>query len=157
MTCCARRVVAASAMALATGCYSFHEVAPGSVTPGATVRVTLSTEEAVRQQQGLGGLRQQVEGEVVPLETTGTLGLTIPLREGSPADRPGLNTFLDVPWTSVMRIEEKRLSVGRTVALAGAGAAATIAILAVSTGGTGGGEDPPSNSVLVPVLRLLFR
>lgn len=157
MICCVRRGVAALAMLLASGCYSFHEVAPGSVTPGATVRVTLSAEEAVRQQQGLGGLRQQVEGEVVPVETAGSLGLTIPLREGSPADRPGLNTFLDVPWTSVTRIEEKRLSVGRTAGLVGAGAAATVAILAVSTGGTGGGEDPPSNSVLVPVLRLFFR
>ena len=98
-----------------------------------------------------------MEGEVVPLETTSSLGLTIPLREGSPADRPGFNTFIDVPWTSVVRVEEKRLSVGRTVALAGAGAGVAIAVLAVSAGGTGAGEDPPSNSVLVPVLRLFFR
>ena len=92
---CARHLVAASAILLGTGCYGYRTVAPGSVTPGATVRVTLSAEEAVRQQQGLGGLRQQVEGEVVPLETTSSLGLTIPLREGSPADRPGFNTFID--------------------------------------------------------------
>jgi hypothetical protein len=139
------------------GCYAYGQVEPASVRAGETVRVTITSEEALRQEEVLAGLRSTLEGQVVETDRTGTLGLTLPRQGGSPAERTDFNTFVAVPWSSITRVEEKRLSKGRTILLAAAGAVATVGILTLATGGTGGDEPPPSNSLIaLPVLRVLF-
>lgn len=139
------------------GCYTYGEVRPASVQPGETVRVTITSQESLRQEEALSGLRSTLEGQVVETDASGTLGLTLPRPGGSPSDRTDFNTFVTVPWSSVTRVEEKRLSKGRTVLLAAGGALATVGVLALATGGTGGAEPPPSNSLItLPVLRILL-
>lgn len=142
------------------GCYSYHAIPVTSTTTGQTVRVTLSPEEAVRQQETVGALRQRVEGEVVEKGTDGSLGLTVPRPASSPSQRASLNTFVTLPPSSIVQVEEKRFSVGRTALLAGAGAAAAVAVLAVveAVAGDGGDEGPPNNArVRIPIGRIFFR
>jgi hypothetical protein len=139
------------------GCYAYGQVEPASVRAGETVRVTITSEEALRQEDVLAGLRSTLEGQVVESDASGSLGLTLPRPGASPAERTAFNTFVAVPWSSVTRVEEKRLSKGRTILLAAAGAAAAVGILALATGGTGGEEPPPSNSLVgLPLLRVLL-
>ena len=142
------------------GCYAYHTIPAASAAPGQTVRVTLSAEEALRQQETVGSLRQRVEGEVVEKGADGSLGLTVPRPPSSPSQRTGLNTFVALPPSSIVQVEAKRFSVGRTALLAGAGAAAAVAVLAVveAVAGDGGDEGPPNNSsVRIPIGRIFFR
>lgn len=144
------------AAAVSAGCYTYGEVRPASVRPGETVRVTITSQEALRQEEALSGLRSTVEGQVVESDASGTLGLTVPRPDGSPAERTAFNAFVTLPWTSITRVEEKRLSRGRTFLLAAAGAVAAVGVLALATGGTGAVEPPPSNSLIaLPLLRVL--
>lgn len=142
------------------GCYSYHAIPAASATPGQTVRVTLSPEEALRQQETVGSLRQRVEGEVVEKGADGSLGLTVPRPASSPSQRAGLNTFVALPPSAIVQVEAKRFSAGRTALLAGAGAAAAVAVLAVveAVAGDGGDEGPPNNALVrIPIGRFFFR
>jgi hypothetical protein len=122
--------------------------------------VTLSPEEALRQQETVGALRQQIEGEIVEADPDGRLGLTVPRPPSSPSQRAGLNTYVTLPVSSIVQLEEKRFSAARTALLAGAGAAAAVAVLAVieAVAGDGGDEGPPNNArVRLPIRRFFFR
>jgi len=145
---------------ITSGCYSYRPIPAASVAPGQTVRVTLSPEEALRQQENVGALRQQIEGEVVETDPDGRLGLTVPRPPSSPSQRGGLNTFVTLPASAIVQLEEKRFSAARTALLAGAGAAAAVAVLAVveAVAGDGGDEGPPNNArVRLPISRFFFR
>lgn len=138
------------------GCYAYAEADRAAVAPGSVVRVVVDRQEAVRQVDVLGGLREQVEGQVAP-QTNGT-GLSLMVRQTStPADGGLFNTFATYPWSSLTLIEVKRFSVFRTALMAGGGAAVAVAVLSVLEGGTkkGDGEGPPTNdNVRIPLLRL---
>jgi hypothetical protein len=139
-------------------CYSYRVVTTEAVAPGSNVRVTLSSEEALRQQQSLGVLRQQLEGLVL---TAGDaeIGIAVPRPPGSPAERSGLNTLVTLPATSILRIEEKHFSAGKTALVAAAGAGAALAVFAIVEASTGnGGEGPGTNELIrVPIGRIFFR
>ena len=147
------RALSCIACALSTtGCYSFVEVPPTAIATGSTVRVTLSSEEALRQRDYLGELRTSIEGRVLGEPDADTLGVAVRSLEGSPADRPGFSTYVGVPRSGILRVEQKRLSVARTAAFAGAAAAVAAAVLAIATSSTGQkGEPPPSGELRVPI------
>ena len=150
-----RRGAAVVALCCTTGCYSFRPVQPAGIQEGSTIRVTVTPEEAARQRDRVGSLTEELEGRVLVLGAD-SLGLAIRDWEGSPADRPDFSTYVAVPSTEIVQLEEKRLNVGRTVAIAGAAAAVAVAILAigVSSGGDNG-EPPPTTEFRIP-LRLPF-
>jgi hypothetical protein len=146
------------AVILHAGCYSFRPIEPGDVAPGRTVRVTISPEQTLRLQPALGELRTTLQGQVVAAESPAMIGLTVAANSAAPGSRSAFNAFVTVPLSAVERIEERRFSYGRTLALAGAAAIVGVAVLAVDAGGTNDGEDPPSNSrVRVPLLRWAIR
>jgi hypothetical protein len=141
------------------GCYAYREVQRSDVRDGSSVRVLIQSEEAVRQQAVTGRLAQTLEGVVVPDQPAELLGLTVPQATAGPAE-PSFNVFVSLPWSSVLRIEERRFSTVRTL-LAGAIGAGLVtgAIVAISTGGTSnGGEDGGSDArIRVPLIRVLVR
>jgi hypothetical protein len=144
---------------LVSGCYSYRPLPMTAAVPGQTVRVTLSPEEALRQQENVGALRQQIEGEIVESSSAG-IGLTVPRPASSPAQRGGLNTFVTLPPTSIVQLEEKKFSAARTARFAGAGAAAAVAVLAIveAVAGDAGDEGPPNTSLIrIPIGRLFMR
>jgi hypothetical protein len=67
--------------------------------------------------------------------------------------------FVNVPLSTVLRVEEKRFNFERTLLVGGIGAGLVIGTLAIATGGTsGGGEDGGSDArVRVPLIRIPFR
>lgn len=141
------------------GCYAYHEVPPSSIRDGSTVRVMIQAEEAVRQQSLLGRLTQTLEGEVIPGQPGGTLGLTVPQTTSASTTGESLNVFVSVPFSTILRAEEKRFSLERTLLMGGIGVGLVAGALAITTGGTdGGGEDGGTDArVRVPLIRIPFR
>lgn len=139
-----------------TGCYVWREVQPSTATPGRPVRVTVDAEEAVRQQAALGRLTQQLEGVIVEGGSSDMLGMTAAGRTAGPAGETSFNVFLELPRSSVQRVEVREFSIGRTALLAGGGVAIVVTALSIDGGGTGGGsEDPGTNSrIRLPLIRI---
>ena len=139
------------------GCFSFHEIPAAGIAPGTTVRVRITSEEALRLQQALGQLTTTVQGQAINRDPDTVVGLTVQRADGGPAG-PGFNTFIAIPLTSIEHAEQRRLDIVRTALLAGAGAAAALAVVAISAGGTESGEPPDMNARLrVPLLSVRFR
>lgn len=137
-----------------SGCYTYAPVAPSAVAPGTTVRVSVTPEEALRQQPRLGVLRQQIEGSILAAGAD-TVGIAMRAPAGSPADRPGYNTYVGVPTNAVVQMEEKRFSALRTGLLAGAGALVAAAVIALAVESAGqDAEPPPSGEMRIPLLRI---
>lgn len=148
------RAVAAGvllAATLGTGCYGFVEVPPSAIAAGNSVRVTLSAQEVARQEATLPGLRRRIEGDVVQARDSGTLDLTVHRLDGTPAQRPDLNAFVTLPWSAVLRVEEKRFHRTRTLALVAGGAVAAAALLAAATGGTTDGDGGPNPDAIIEI------
>lgn len=141
-----------------SGCHTWTEMEPGPVPVGTRVRVTLTPEEAVRQVEGLGSLRQVVPGTVVQGAGEGMLALATPRGGASPGTR-GFNDYLSVPWSQVVRLEGKQLSLTRSVGLAAGMGVGAALILSVTDGSArdGNGETPgPNQAVRIPLLRFWF-
>ena len=146
-------VVSLFLLASASGCYTWHDIAPETVTPGLDVRVTLERQEALRRLEDQGQeLRLTVSGTATDQTDAETLALTTRQRGSA------FNAFDAVPWSGVVRVEEKRFSWLRTGGMAAIGVGATIAILSVIEGETDeGGEGPPINEagvVRIPILSI---
>lgn len=134
-------------MYLASACYSYAGVetsaaASGTLPEGSTIRVTVTAEEAVRQRENLGTFTESFEGRLLQAHTD-SLGLAVRDWAGSPADRPDFSTYIAIPRSSIVRLEEKRFDVVRTTLIAGAALAAAAAILAISVESTGDTSEPP--------------
>lgn len=123
--------------ALATsGCYTWREVAPEALSPGLRVRVTLDRETALaRLQSGGDEVRLSISGTTTDRTDARSLGLTTRPRGSA------FNSFEALPWSGVVRVEEKRFSWARTGGLAALGVGATVAILSVIEGETDQGND----------------
>lgn len=148
-----------AALLLATGCFAWTEVpAPtGPVASGTEIRVTLTREEALRQAGEEGDVRTVIPGRVVEDED-GRLGLTT-RGARSPAEARLFRDYREVPWSAVVRVEEKRFSPWRTAALVAGAGVATAIILSVAEGQSeqGEGDGPGTNEAFrVPLLRLRF-
>ena len=150
-----RMAVLFAGATLLSGCYTFAEVDRSALAPGATIRVTVSREEAVKQIDALGGLKERMEGRVQEQTNGSSLALTV-RHAATPSEAGRFNAFVSVPWSSVQRVELKRFSPGRTAAIAaGAGvvAALTLSVLEGSSK-PGEGEPPPVNdAVRIPLIR----
>jgi hypothetical protein len=139
--------------AFTAGCYAFSESTPGALTPGATVRLTLDDAEALRQRSAQGSVVTTLSGDVLTMAADSVRLLV----RGSGADGRELNRTLAIPRSAITRVEEKRFSPGRTAALAGVAAAAGVAALAINSGGTDpGGEPPPTSELVWSLLRMLL-
>jgi len=138
------------------GCYAYADVDRAAVSPGATVRVSLEREEAVRHVDALGGLRERVEGQVA--EQTGPSALALTVRHtATPAQGGMFNAFVTFPWNGVTRVELKRFSPTRTGLVAGGAAVVAVAVLSVLEGSSdaGQGEGPGTeDAVRIPLLRV---
>lgn len=141
---------------LLVGCYAYTEIDRASVAPGATVRVAVDRQEAIRQLDVLGGLRERVEGQVAE-QTNGSSLAMIVRQSATPADGGRFNAFLTLPWSSVSSVEIKRFSLLRTGAVMSGGAVVAVAILSVLEGSSkpGDGEGPTTNDAIrIPLVRL---
>lgn len=137
-----------------SGCYSYHEVAPRSVAPGSEVRVRIASEEAVRQVQVLGGLRETIEGEVANTQQDGAIGVIVRRLPDGPAQRAEYSSIVMLPNGAIIMIEEKRFNAIRTAMFAGGATAAALAALAIRASATSnGGEPPPINELRIPLIR----
>ncbi|MDT8340025.1 MAG: hypothetical protein RQ751_00815 [Longimicrobiales bacterium] len=139
------------------GCHSFTPVDRSAIEPGQSLRVTLTREEALRQVEALGDLREQIQGTV--REAGGpSLGLTMASPPAYAVGDPraaGLRSYLELPWSGVERVELKRFDWVRTGLFAAAAAVVTVAILEVtddSGGGNGEGGGVDQQRVRIPLL-----
>lgn len=154
------RVLAAALTAfVAGGCYSYRPATPAALVPEAEVRVTLTPEETLRQQQTLGVLKQQLEGRVVEGVGSDMLGLVVPQPTASPGSPRGLNALVTIPQANIVQVETKSFSFAKTGLLAVAGAGVVIAVLAIADAATGGNDDggPPDNARIAIPFRAIFR
>lgn len=138
------------------GCYAYADIDSAAVSPGATVRVSLDREEAVRQIDALGGLRERVEGQVTEQTTDRAVALTV-RQSATPAAGGRFNAFVVLPRSSITRVELKRFSPQRTaLAAAGAGvlAVATLSVLNAITDGDPSEGPNTNDAVRIPLLRL---
>jgi len=115
--------------------------------PGSTIRLRITSDEALRQQSVLGELTTTLQGRAVQGSGQGDIGLTVRRTDGGPAG-PSFNAFIAVPLRAVEHVEERRLDVIRTALLAGGAAATAIAVISISAGGTETSEPPDSNARL---------
>lgn len=146
-------LAAALAVIIVSGCYSYREVPRERIAPGSTVRLRIAAEEAVRQQQVFGELRETLEGRLVEPTSPGALSLVLRLRPHGPAER-GYSTVVNVPEAAITRVEAKRFSPARTALFAGAGTAAAVAALAIHASATSDGpEPPPVQEMRIPLFR----
>ncbi|MGZ8456889.1 MAG: hypothetical protein ACXWZ4_09855 [Gemmatirosa sp.] len=142
-----RRGVAVGALAVHTllaGCYAHVPAAPGSVAPGARVRVALTDAGAQALASAVGTGVRGVEGRVVRLG-----GDTLVLS----ANRLLTTADVDVAWAGAdlalpaawrQGVERRRLSGGRTALLAAGSVALVAAVLALvrRSGDAQGGPGP---------------
>lgn len=134
-----------------TGCYTWRDVAPEALAPGVDVRVTLDRETALaRLQNGGDEVRLSVSGTTTDRTDARALGLTTRVRGSA------FNSFEALPWSGVVRVEEKRFSWSRTGGLAVLGLGAAVGILSVIEGQTDDGFDgPPIDEAPVARIRLI--
>ncbi len=136
-----------------SGCYTWHEIAPTEVVQGMDVRATLERGEALRRLEEAGdAVRMTVSGTVAEQPEPRVLALTTRVRGSA------FNRFESIPWSGVLRVEEKRFSWVRTGGVAALGLGATVAILAVIEGQTDDqSEGPPVDEqwiVRIPLLTI---
>lgn len=151
----ARAWIAAATLAATTACYSYSVVRPTDVPAGASVRAELSPDAAARLAERRGREDGALSGRFVASSAdTLVLDVLYP-RDHSAAVAQPLYDRLELATTEVRRLEVQRLNRGRTIAVAGLGAAAA-AVLVSSlfgdhehAGGTNGSK--PGNKLVVPV------
>ena len=140
---------ALAAHTLLVGCYAHVPAAPGSVLPGARVRVALSDEGVRALASSLGASVRGLDGQVERVA-----GDTLVLRP----DRLLTTADVDVAWSGDalalppawrQAVERRQLSRSRTAVLVAGGVALVVATLAVlraagdGRGGPGGGNPTP--------------
>ncbi|GLC28029.1 hypothetical protein [Roseisolibacter agri] len=138
-----------AAHTLLVGCYAHVPAAPGSVAPGARVRVGLTDAGVGALASSLGSSVRGLEGQVERVA-----GDTLVLRP----DRLLTTADVDVAWSGDalalpaawrQGVERRQLAKGRTAVLVGGGVALVVALVAVlrkageGAGGPGGGGPTP--------------
>ena len=128
--------LAAAALGLNAGCYSYAPLATTATQPGAEVRVALAEQGAADLARFLGPRAASLEGRVVErTDTALTLSVTsITRTTGVEETWPG--DQVTVPRSALATTETRRLAVGRSLLLTGAIIAATTLIGAALKSGT---------------------
>lgn len=145
-------------LVLMAGCYSFAPIESAAVTPGSSVRIRLTREETLRQADALDRLQSVLTGIATDATNAQALTLSYRLPSPTPSQPNRFNGLMTVPWSSILEVEEKHFSPGRTVGLAAIGVAIAVAILAVTDeSGTGPNEGGPTpDRAIVPFFRFVF-
>lgn len=145
-------------LVLTAGCYTFTPIESSAVVPGSAVRVNLTREETLQQADALGRLQSVLTGIATDATNAQALTFTYRLPSPTPSQPNRFNGLMSVPWSSILQIEEKRFSAGRTVGLAAIGAVIAVAILSVTDeSGTGAGEGGPTpEAAIIPFFRFVF-
>ena len=154
-----RTALLVAGLVLMAGCYTFAPVESAAVVPGSAVRVTLTREETLNQADALGQLQSVLTGVATDATSAQLLTFIYRLPNPTPSQRNRFNGLMSVPWSSILQVEEKRFSSGRTIGLAAIGVAIAVAILAVTDeSGTGEreGGGPTPDAAIVPFLRFVF-
>ncbi len=153
------RVGLALTLLATAACYSYQPIAYEQVQPGTRVRARLTPQESQRLAEYIGYTSRDLDGQVVGHDD-GSLLLEVPGRTAQQgAEVRRFVQRVDIPQSSLVEIEERRLNRTKTfVAIGGAAAVATYVVISqfVSTGsGRGDGKGGPNNA-RVPLLRLTF-
>jgi hypothetical protein len=108
----------------------------------------------VRQVDALGSLSPVIAGLVGDRTDAEVLGLSV---RSYGVGAGGLyDTYLEVPWSGVQRVEESRLSWKRTAALAAVGAAIAVGIIQAASGSSGPDDGEGPDEISVPFLRIVW-
>ncbi|HET9985371.1 MAG TPA: hypothetical protein VFQ38_17350 [Longimicrobiales bacterium] len=149
-----RALIAAATLAANTACYSYTVVPTAEVPAGASVRTELSPDAAARLAERRGRADAAISGRFVA-STPDTLVLDVLYPRDHPASlAQPLYDRLELATSDVRRLEMQRLSRGRTLAVAGLGAAAAAVLVASlfgghdKAGGTNGSHT--GNKLVVP-------
>jgi hypothetical protein len=143
---------------LLAGCYSYVPQRPGDVSPGAEVRVHLSSDGARRLGETYPTLTGSIEGRLESWASNVEVSYPIPPTPGM-VDR-GLRNRLVIPQADIIGIDLKQQDRTRTVALTvGLGTATALTAIAIF-GGVFGGSNLPDGQlpedVLVPFWIKIF-
>ena len=128
---------------LLSGCYHYIPVANTSLAPGTLVSVNVSTRGAERLSPSLGTSVSVLDGAVVSANGGGmTLALKSIRRRGELQPSSWAGEPISLAADDVERVQERRLSRGRTFAAATAlvaGAVGVIIAIAKASGNASGG------------------
>lgn len=151
-------------LALATlllpGCYVYSAGDPDLIPPGEEVRVTVTRDGASE----LAQVTEQVEtvpvirGRLMERDNQ-SLMIRVPVRATGEGLRPDIGQVVRVPMGSVLAMEQRDFSLGRTGAfVAGSAGAAALVVFAIieASGGTQG-RTGDGTELFVPLLSFPFR
>ena len=119
-----------AALVSAPACYNYVPTEIGAVPPGGDVRLRVSRaggEELARIIES-NEIQMEVSGQYEGLQQ-GSVLLRIPLVRDPTGARPAIQQLVRLPAAEVLTVDRRELSVGKTAALVGAGAAATTYLL----------------------------
>lgn len=156
-----RIALLSAGIVLIAGCHVFVPIESAAVAPGTAVRITLTREETLRQARDLdlGQLQSELTGIATDATSAQALTFTYRLPSPTPSQPNRFNGLMSVPWSSIISVEEKRFSAGRTIGLAAIGAAIAVAVLgATNDSGTSPQDDtgPTPNAAIIPFFRFVF-
>lgn len=154
------RVGLASLLLATAGCYTYHPIQYAQVQPGSRVRAHVTPEEAQRIAEFVGYTTRDLDGQVVSHDD-GSLLLEVPAQTAlGGADVRRFVQRVDIPQSSLVEIEQRRLNTAKTFVTIGAAAAVASFVVISQFGsngsGTGAGGKGGINHSRVPVLRLHF-
>lgn len=145
---------------LLPGCYVYSAADPDLTPPGEEVRVTITRDGAAELSQ----VTEQVESVPVIrgrlVEKDGqSLMIRVPVRPTGEGLRPDIGQVVRVPIGSVLAMEQRDFSAGRTGAfVAGSvGAAALVVLTIIEASGGTQGRTGDGTELFVPLLSFPFR
>lgn len=140
-------------------CSTFAPVDRATVVPGEAIRVELTSEQTAAMADELGGFRESLTGTVQELDDGG-VGLTISaVQDQAVQMAQNFRSYIYLPWNGVTRVERRQFSPLRSGLLVAGGAAAAWAILELTTGSGGVGEEGGNTNnglVSVPIFGFAF-
>lgn len=142
------------------GCYHYSPMPLEELTPAQEVRARVSLQQAERLEEILVGRDPRVvEGRVAEILAEGMYLDVAVASELQGARVESYRQRVDIPFNTILELERKELSQGRTIGLV----AVTVAVLGsfvafkvIDSGGEGSQGDPPGppeNRIPIPMLR----
>ena len=150
----------AVATLMSPGCYVYSPASPDLTPPGEEIRITVTRDGAAE----LAQVTEQMEmvpvirGRLVERDAQ-SLMVRVPVRPSGEGLRPDIGQVVRVPIGSVLGMEQRDFSLGRTAAfVAGsAGAAALVVFTIIEASGGTKGRTGDGTELFVPLLSFPFR
>jgi hypothetical protein len=134
------------ALLLLCSCYRYEPLQPASLEPGAAIRMRISGTVAEQVAPLLGSSDARVlVGRVISVGADTMIvevPTTVRAEVGSTAQT--LNQRVSIPLSSILELETRTLSRGRTAAVVGAAGVVTVAVLVKGFNLSPGKEQPPT-------------